>query len=162
MGKPIGNGHPIAAVVTTREIADSFDAGMEFFSTFGGNPVSCAVGTAVLDVIEGEGLCEHAVRVGGRMLEGLQGLAARHALIGDVRGVGLFLGVELVRNRETLEPADREAEWAVERMKERGMLLSIDGPLRNVLKIKPPMVLSPDDVDMAVRSLDDVLTEAEE
>jgi len=159
LGKPIGNGHPMAAVVTTPEIAASFANGMEFFSTFGGNPVSCAVGMAVLEVIEEEGLQENARIVGGRMLEGLRELQEKHSLIGEVRGQGLFLGVELVRDRGTLEPAASEAAIVVERMKERGMLLSTDGPLHNVLKIKPPMVLTRDDGDMMVRSLGAVLNE---
>jgi len=158
MGKPIGNGHPLGAVVTTREIADSFDTGMEFFSTFGGNPVSCAVGMAVLDVIEAEDLQRRAARVGGHMLAGLRGLAARHELIGDVRGAGLFIGVELVLDRDSLEPATREAAELIERMKDRGILLSTDGPYRNVLKIKPPLVIDEDDADMLVRVLDDELS----
>lgn len=158
MGKPIGNGHPMAAVVTTREIADSFASGMEFFSTFGGNPVSCAIGMAVLDVIENEQLQEHALELGSYFLEGLRDLMAQHKLIGDVRGAGLFLGVELVRDRKTLEPAADEATRLVERMKARGVLLSTDGPLHNVIKIKPPMVLTQDDVDMTFRLLGDELS----
>jgi 4-aminobutyrate aminotransferase-like enzyme/Ser/Thr protein kinase RdoA (MazF antagonist) len=157
MGKPIGNGHPIGAVVTTREIAQSFENGMEFFSTFGGNPVSCAIGLTVLDVIRDEALQERAARIGARMLDGLRDLAPRHPLVGDVRGAGLFLGVELVRNHETLEPADTEAADLVNRLKDRGMLLSTDGPYHNVIKIKPPMVLTEDDADMLVRAIDDEL-----
>ncbi len=157
MGKPIGNGHPLSAVVTTREIADAFDNGMEFFATFGGNPVSCAIGMAVLDVVEQEGLQQHALELGRRFRQGLEALKQRHPLIGDVRGEGLFLGVELVRDRETLEPAAAEAAELIERMKRRGILLSVDGPLHNVLKIKPPLVLSLDDVDMTLRTLADEL-----
>jgi 4-aminobutyrate aminotransferase-like enzyme/Ser/Thr protein kinase RdoA (MazF antagonist) len=157
LGKPIGNGHPMAAVVTTRQIAESFANGMEFFSTFGGNPVSCSIGMAVLDVIRDEGLQAHALDMGTRLREGLRALMAEHSLIGDVRGAGLFIGVELVRDRITLEPAPEEADELVERMKRRGMLLSTDGPLHNVIKIKPPMVLTADDVDMLVRGLDDEL-----
>src|SRR5262249_45492540 len=106
LGKPIGNGHPIGAVITTREIADSFDNGMEFFSTFGGNNVSCAIGMAVLEVVKEEKLQEHALRVGERLLEGLRTLQQRHEMIREVRGSGLFHGVELVRDRE---PATHEA-----------------------------------------------------
>jgi 4-aminobutyrate aminotransferase-like enzyme len=157
MGKPMGNGHPLAGVVTTRAIAEAFNTGMEFFSTFGGNPVSAAVGMAVLDVIEDEGLQARAATLGRRFLDGFLALRGRHAIIGDVRGRGLFLGIELVRNRETLEPADTEAAMIVNAMKRRGVLLSTDGPLHNVIKIKPPMVLNEDDVDMAIRQLDDVL-----
>ncbi|ANM29435.1 hypothetical protein ABI59_07300 [Acidobacteria bacterium Mor1] len=158
MGKPIGNGHPMSAVVTTREIADAFANGMEFFATFGGNPVSCAIGMAVLDVVDEEGLQQHALEVGSRFKRGLELIKEKHALIGDVRGEGLFLGIELVRDRKTLEPADTEAAELIERMKRRGVLLSVDGPLHNVLKIKPPMVLSADDVDMVLRTLSDELT----
>ncbi len=157
MGKPIGNGHPMAAVVTTRAIAASFANGMEYFSTFGGNPVSCAIGLAVLDVIRDEGLQAHALEVGTRLRDGLAGLLDRHALVGDVRGLGLFIGVELVRDRATLEPAAEEASELVNRLRGRGMLLSTDGPLHNVIKIKPPMVLTADDVDMVVRAFDDEL-----
>jgi 4-aminobutyrate aminotransferase-like enzyme len=157
LGKPIGNGHPMAAVVTTREIAASFDTGMEYFNTFGGNPVSCAVGLAVLDVIEVEDLQRHALEVGTRMLDGLDELQKRHPLIGDVRGLGLFIGVEMVRDRESLEPADTEASRVIDEMKTRGFLLSTDGPFHNVLKIKPPMVLTEQDVDEMLESLDEVL-----
>jgi 4-aminobutyrate aminotransferase-like enzyme len=157
MGKPIGNGHPMGAVVTSREIAASFANGMEFFSTFGGNPVSCAIGLAVLDVIRDEGLQQRARDLGDRFLDGLRGLMGRHSIIGDVRGRGLFLGVELVRDRKTLDPAADEATELINRMARRGILLSTDGPLHNVIKIKPPMVLTADDVDMAVRVLDDEL-----
>ena len=159
MGKPIGNGHPLAAVATTRVIADAFANGMEYFNTFGGNPVSCAVGTAVLDVIEEESLQENALRVGGHLMQGLQALMEKHPLIGDVRGLGLFIGVELVCDRETLQPAAEEASYIVERMKEQGILLSIDGPLHNVLKLKPPIVFTMEDADFLVRTLDKVLAE---
>ena len=159
LGKPIGNGHPMSAVVTTREIASSFVTGMEYFNTFGGNPVSCAVGLAVLDVIEKEGLQQHALEVGNRLLGGLRELQTRHTLIGDVRGLGLFIGIELVRDRETLEPADTEASQVIDEMKARGFLLSTDGPLHNVLKIKPPMVLTAQDVDETLQALDEVLSE---
>ena len=157
MGKPIGNGHPMGAVVTSREIAASFANGMEFFSTFGGNPVSCAIGLAVLDVIRDEGLQQRALELGTRFRDRLTSLKVRHPLIGDVRGAGLFLGVELVRDPATLEPAADEAAELINRLAARGILLSTDGPLHNVLKIKPPMVLTADDVDLAVRALDDEL-----
>jgi 4-aminobutyrate aminotransferase-like enzyme len=157
LGKPIGNGHPLAAVVTTPEIAASFDTGMEYFNTFGGNPVSCAVGLAVLEVIEREGLQQHALEVGARFLDGLRQLRDRHELIGDVRGLGLFLGIELVRDHESLEPADTEATLVIDEMKWRGFLLSTDGPHHNVLKIKPPMVIQHHDVDAALTALDEVL-----
>ncbi len=159
LGKPIGNGHPMAAVITTREIAGSFLNGMEYFNTFAGNPVSCAIGNAVLDVIEEEGLQAHALAVGERFRAGLEELAEHHPLIGDVRGTGLFLGVELVRDRELLTPAAEEASEIVERLKRRGIILSTDGPLRNVLKIKPPMVFSEHNAEEVVVGLDAVLGE---
>jgi 4-aminobutyrate aminotransferase-like enzyme/Ser/Thr protein kinase RdoA (MazF antagonist) len=161
LGKPIGNGHPMAAVVTTPEIAASFANGMEFFSTFGGNPVSCAIGMAVLDVIEEEGLQDHARRVGQHAAERFRALQQRHPLIGDVRGAGLFLGIELVRDRETLEPAAEEATALIQRLRHRGILLSTDGPLHNVLKIKPPMVITEEDFDRVARELDQALGEFE-
>jgi 4-aminobutyrate aminotransferase-like enzyme len=159
LGKPIGNGFPLGAVVTTREIAGAFDNGMEFFSTFGGNPVSCAAGLAVLDVVEEERLQERALRVGGLLLEGLRGLSERHPLVGDVRGSGLFLGVELVRDRASLEPAPEEAEYVVNRLRERGVLTGRDGPHHNVLKLRPPLVLSEDDAGLLIATLDEVLAE---
>ena len=140
LGKPMGNGHPIGAVVTTREIAASFDTGMEYFNTFGGNPVSCAIGMAVLDVIVDEGLQENARRTGGHLLARLRDLQETFPLIGDVRGQGLFAGIELVVDRQTRKPAERQASYLVERMKDEGVLLSTDGPSHNVLKIKPPLV----------------------
>src|SRR6185503_10830008 len=114
MGKPIGNGHPLAAVVTTPEIASAFENGMEYFNTFGGNPVSCAIGLAVLDVIEREGLQEHAREVGEYLKSGLESLKQSHQLIGDVRGLGLFVGVELVKDRNTRKPIARHASYIVE------------------------------------------------
>ncbi len=158
LGKPIGNGHPMAAVITTPDIADSFATGMEYFNTFGGNPVSCAVGLAVLDVIEAEGLQDHALEAGTGLLEGARELQTRHRLIGDVRGLGLFSGIELVRDHETLEAAASEASQVIDEMKARGFLLSTDGPLHNVLKIKPPMVITKQDVDETLEALDEVLT----
>ena len=157
MGKPIGNGHPMAAVFTTPEIASSF-GGMEFFSTFGGNPVSCAIGMAVMDVIEGDGLMERASELGLRFTEGLLSLKDSHEIIGDVRGRGLFLGFEMVRDRKTLVPASKEATEIVDSMREMGVLMSTDGPLHNVIKIKPPMVLNEEDVDDTLSKLDRALS----
>ncbi len=159
LGKPIGNGFPLGAVVTTREIAAAFDNGMEFFSTFGGNPVSCAAGLAVLDVVEEERLQERALRVGGHLLAGLRRLQERHAVLGDVRGSGLFLGVELVRDRASLEPAAEEASYVVNRLRERGVLTGTDGPHHNVLKLRPPLVFTEEDADLLVETLDAVLEE---
>ncbi|HET7632265.1 MAG TPA: aminotransferase class III-fold pyridoxal phosphate-dependent enzyme [Gemmatimonadaceae bacterium] len=159
MGKPIGNGHPLAAVVTTRAIANAFDNGMEYFSTFGGNTVSCAVGLAVLDVLRDERLQEHARSVGARMLADLRALADRHAVIGDVRGSGFFLGVDLVRDRTTRQPAAAEAAYVANRMRERGVLIGTDGPYHNVLKIRPPMPFNGTDAGLLVEVLDQVLGE---
>jgi 4-aminobutyrate aminotransferase-like enzyme/Ser/Thr protein kinase RdoA (MazF antagonist) len=159
LGKPLGNGHPLGAVVTTRAIADAFDTGMEYFNTFGGNTVSCAVGLAVLDVLRDERLQEHAHRVGGVLVESLRTLADRHAAIGDVRGGGLFLGVELVRDRHTREPADAEAAYVVERLRELGVLLGTEGPHHNVLKIRPPLPFDEADAGRLVELLDAVLAE---
>ena len=159
MGKPIGNGHPIGAVVTTPEIAESFTTGMEFFSTTGGNTVSCAVGMAVLDEIENEKLQQNAKKVGSHLLKQLKGLMKTHPIIGDVRGRGLFIGVELVQNRETLVPAKEETKYVVERLRELGLLISLDGPLHNVLKIKPPLVFTTKNADQLVEALDLVLQE---
>lgn len=160
LGKPIGNGHPLAAVVTTPAIAGAFANGMEFFSTFGGNTVSCAVGLAVLDVVEEEDLQAHALRMGERMLAGLRPFLRRHAIVGDVRGSGLFLGVELVRDRETREPAGAEASFVANRMRDAGILLGTDGPQHNVIKIRPPMPFSAENADFLVVTLDRILGES--
>ena len=159
MGKPAGNGHPLAAVVTTPEIAASFANGMEYFNTFGGNPVSAAIGLAVLDVIEQENLPENAACIGERILAGARELAERYDIIGDARGLGLYLGIELVRDRETLEPADIEASYIIERMRDLGVLVSIDGPHNNVLKIKPPIVWGEAEADRLITTLDRVLAD---
>jgi 4-aminobutyrate aminotransferase-like enzyme/Ser/Thr protein kinase RdoA (MazF antagonist) len=159
LGKPIGNGHPVGAVITTPDIAASFDNGMEFFSTFGGNTVSCAIGLAVLRVVHEEGLQSHALRVGNHMLDGLRQLAERYPIIGDVRGSGLFLGVELVRDRETLEPAAEEASFIINRMRDCGILLGTEGPLHNVLKIRPPMPFSDIDAELLMMKVDRILAE---
>jgi 4-aminobutyrate aminotransferase-like enzyme/Ser/Thr protein kinase RdoA (MazF antagonist) len=159
LGKPIGNGFPLGAVITTREIAAAFDNGMEFFSTFGGNPVACAAGLAVLDVLEEDGLQARARRVGEHLLGALRDLQGRRPLIGDVRGSGLFLGVELVRDPTSLEPGTDEAAYVVERLRELGVLTGTDGPFHNVLKLRPPLIFSEDDADLFVQRLDEVLAE---
>lgn len=159
MGKPIGNGHPLGAVVTTPEIAKSFSNGMEYFNTFGGNPVSCAVGLAVLDVIKEEGLQEHALSVGNYMRDKLISLMEKHPAVGDVRGLGLFIGIEIVSNHADREPHCGVAEYIVERMKDNRILLSTDGPDRNVIKIKPPLVFNHGDADHVVETMDRVLAE---
>ncbi|MCG8688448.1 MAG: aminotransferase class III-fold pyridoxal phosphate-dependent enzyme [Desulfobacterales bacterium] len=157
LGKPMGNGHPMAAVVTTRTIADKFANGMEFFATFGGNPVSCAIGTAVLEVIEKDNLQSHAKAVGTHFLDALMPLKERHPLIGDIRGIGLFIGIELVRDRKTIEPATTEAGQIVNQLRDQGILTGTDGPFDNVIKIKPPIIITKDDADMFARTLDRIL-----
>jgi 4-aminobutyrate aminotransferase-like enzyme len=146
-------------VVTTPEIAASFDTGMEYFNTFGGNPVSCAIGLAVLEVIRDEKLQAHALAVGEHLRQGLQGLQSSHRVVGDVRGRGLFLGVEFVHDPDTRTPVAAAASYIVERMKAHGILLSTDGPEHNVIKIKPPLVFDQDDADRLVATLDAVLGE---
>lgn len=158
LGKPIGNGHPIGAVVTTPQIAASFDNGLEFFSTFGGNTVSCAIGLAVLEVLARERLQAHALEVGDYLLAGLRRLQAEFALIGDVRGAGFFLGVELVRNRGTLEPATEETARIVNFMRAHGVLIGSEGASHNVLKIRPPMPFAHGDADLLLQSLREALS----
>jgi 4-aminobutyrate aminotransferase-like enzyme len=144
LGKPIGNGHPIGAVITTPDIANSFANGMEFFSTFGGNNVSCVIGLEVLSVVQEEQLQAHALDVGNHLLNGLRDLQQHHELIREVRGSGLFLGVELANDDN---PATRAAENIVNRTRDAGVLLGTDGPHHNVLKIRPPMPFSHADAD---------------
>lgn len=159
MGKPIGNGHPLAAVVVTEEIAEAFDNGLEYFNTFGGNPVSMVTGLTVLKVINEERLQQHALVTGNYLMDLFRKLGEKHVLIGDVRGHGLFIGVELVKDLETREPAVPEIDIIVELMKQRGFLLSTDGPLHNVLKIKPPLVFSKQNAKDLATNLDEVLAE---
>jgi 4-aminobutyrate aminotransferase-like enzyme len=154
MGKPLGNGHPLAAVVTTPEIAESFHNGMEYFNTFGGNPVSAVVGQAVLDYVLDMRLQAHARDLGAYVQEQVRGMRADHPLIGDVRGHGLFLGVEFMRDGQ---PATQEVEDIIEFALQRGIMLSSDGPDNNVFKIKPPMVVQREDMDRFLEVLDDAL-----
>ncbi|MGI9042004.1 MAG: aspartate aminotransferase family protein [Gemmatimonadales bacterium] len=153
MAKGIGNGAPLAAVVTRREIAEAMTHRIHF-NTFGGNPVSMAAGLAVLDIIEEDGLQENARIVGGRLKRGLQELMARHRLVGDVRGAGLMLGAELVRDRETREPATQETMAVWEAAKEMGVLLGKGGLDGNVLRIKPPLCITAADANFALEVLD--------
>ena len=146
MGKPIGNGHPMAAVVTTRDIATAFCNGMEYFNTFGGNPVSCAVGLAMLDVLQQEDLQHHAHQMGEHMMRSIRTLAAHHPFIGDVRGLGLFIGIEIIDTPVKKNPNPQAAKRIKESLLKYNILISIDGPQHNVLKIKPPMVLGPKDI----------------
>ena len=153
LGKPMGNGHPLAAVITTDAMAESFANGMEYFNTYGGNPVSCAVGLEVLRVIGDEELQENALKMGGYFKEELKKLQADFPLIGDVRGEGLFLGFEMINNPETLEPAREKAAWFTNRMRENGILTSTDGRDENVIKIKPPLCITRDDIDYFINRM---------
>lgn len=159
MGKPIGNGHPLAAVVTTPEVAEAFANGMEFFNTFGGNPVSCAIGHEVLQIIHDENLQAHAKEIGDYLQTQLRELQTRHPIIGDVRGHGFFLGFELIKNMETLEPAADQTTYLSNRMRERGILTGTDGRDHNVIKIKPPMCFNKLNADFLIENLDKVLSE---
>jgi 4-aminobutyrate aminotransferase-like enzyme len=158
MGKPMGNGHPMAAMVARPEILESFGKRTRYFNTFGGNPVSCAVGMAVLDVIENESLIENARAVGAYLRDGLRGLANMHEIIGDIRGAGLFIGVELVTDRATKAPATAATAKLVNGLREKRILISAAGPHANVLKIRPPLVFSRDNADLFLAAIDDVLT----
>lgn len=155
MGKPIGNGHPMSAVVTTREVADSFNNGMEYFNTFGGNPVSCAAGLAVIDVIERDKLRENALTVGNYLINGFRKMQQRFDIIGDVRGQGLFLGIELVTDRKTKAPATALARKINDGARERGILMGTEGPHDNVLKMRPSMVFSRANADHLLSVLAD-------
>jgi len=159
LGKPIGNAFPLAAVITTPEIAAAFANGMEFFSTFGGNPVSCAAGLAVLDVLRDEHLQENAYRVGSAWLADLAKLQAKFPLVGDVRGSGLFLGLDLVTDTAMRTPATREAEYVVNRLREGGILAGSDGPNHNVIKLRPPLLFSSEDANLFNSTLLGILQE---
>ncbi len=153
MAKGIGNGAPLAAVVTTRAIADALTSRIHF-NTFGGNPVCCAIGKAVLEVIDREGLQESSRIVGAHLHAGLRRLAEKHSLIGDVRGAGLMIGVELVKDRGTKEPAKAECVAVFERARQLGLLLGKGGLHGNVLRIKPPMCITRADADFLLEVLD--------
>ncbi|KAJ3587523.1 hypothetical protein NHX12_011120 [Muraenolepis orangiensis] len=160
MGKPMGNGHPLACVAMTEEIAAAFAAtGVEYYNTFGGNPVSCAIGLAVLDVIEQEDLRGNATRVGAHLKDLLTQLQAKHPVVGDVRGVGLFLGMELVTDRELRTPATDVAAMVVNRLKAERICVSTDGPSENVIKFKPPMCFTTQDAELVVQKIDVALTD---
>lgn len=159
IGKPIGNGHPLGVVVTTQAIADAFKNGMEYFNTFGGNPVSCAIGLEVLKVIKDEGLQQNSKIVGDYLKAGLKNLMKEFEIIGDVRGPGLFIGFELVKDRQTKEPATEQASYFANRMRDKGILMSTDGPFNNVLKLKPPVVFSKSNSDFLLESIRIVMKE---
>ncbi|MEC8145524.1 MAG: aminotransferase class III-fold pyridoxal phosphate-dependent enzyme [Pseudomonadota bacterium] len=161
LGKPVGNGHPLGVVVTTEEVAASFANGMEFFSTFGGTTLACAIGAEVLAIVDDEGLQANAAAMGDRLLSGLRELQGRFDMIGDVRGRGLFIGVELVTDRSSKSPATALAGYVSNRLRDPRNLIGTDGPDDNVLKIRPPLTIGAADCDLLLAALGDILVEAE-
>ena len=157
IGKPLGNGHPIAAVACTKEVAEKFANGMEFFNTFGGNPVSCAIAKEVLREVKRENLQENALKVGEFLKSKLKELSNQFPIIADVRGQGLFLGIELVDNE--MNPLAKKTDYLINRMKEFGILMSFDGPGHNVIKIKPPITFTMENVKELVFYLQQVFEE---
>jgi 4-aminobutyrate aminotransferase-like enzyme len=158
IGKPAGNGHPLGVVITTPEIMECFLKETSFFSTFGGNNVSCAAGLAVLDVIHDEGLIANASATGAYLKQGFKNLMAKHDLIGDVRGTGLALGIELVTDRKTLAPAADATKRILNLMRDEGVLIGSEGVLGNILKIRPPIVFQKEHADLAVAAFDRALS----
>lgn len=160
MGKPMGNGHPLSAIVTRRDLTENFSKRGHYFNTFGGNPVSCAAGLAVLDIIESEGLQQNALEVGKRLVNGIRALADKHECIGDIRGSGFFLAMELVSDRDKRKPDRNLADKVVNGLRDRGVLTGSIGPDDNILKFRPPMVLSAGDADYMLeilgQTLDDI------
>ena len=157
LGKSMGNGHPLSALVTTKEIAEKFNNGMEYFNSFGGNPVSCAIGQAVLDVIDNEELQKNARLVGDYLIKKLIALQSDYEFIGEVRGWGLFLGIEMIKDVESLKPDKNAAKTIANEMKNSGVLISVDGPDHNVLKIKPPIIFNYENADELVFNFRSVL-----
>ena len=157
IGKPIGNGHPLAAVICTQKVAEAFANGMEYFNTFGGNPVSSAIGREVLRVIKDEKLQENALEIGDYLKSGLQKIQSNFPIIGDVRGQGLFLGFELVDKNKN--PLPEKASYLANRMKDFAILMSTDGKDNNVLKIKPPIIFSRENADELLLRLQIVFNE---
>ncbi len=157
LGKPIGNGHPMAAVVCTTEIAESFNNGMEFFSSFGGNPISCAIGEAVLDVIDNENLAENAKVVGDYLIEKFKQLRKECKYIGEIRGMGLSLGIEIIKDKEKLEPNTKLASKLVSELKNKNILVGTDGPFHSVFKLKPPLCFTKENTDTLINELKPLL-----
>ena len=153
VGKSIGNGHPLSAVITTKEIADHFNNGMEYFNSFGGNPVSSTIGHEVLKIIKDEDLQKNAKNVGSYLKKMLIDLQKNYSLIGDIRGEGLFLGLEIVNSNGFLEPMGKVAKYIVNEMKKRRVLLSTDGPDENIIKIKPPIIFNKQNADFLLENL---------
>ena len=159
MGKPMGNGQPIAGLLATADALAEFGKYSRYFNTFAGNTVSCAAALAVLEAIERERLVPHAAKIGKLLLDGIAGLATKHEAIGDVRGAGLFVGVELVSDRRTRAPDRGLTSQVVNLMRDKGVLLSACAKGHNVLKIRPPLVLSAEQAGMVIEALDESLGE---
>jgi 4-aminobutyrate aminotransferase-like enzyme len=160
LGKPLGNGHPVGAVITTREIAGRFAEGPEYFSTFGGSNLSCRIASEVLDIVDDEGLQDNAATMGERLLGGMRELGLRHEVVGDVRGIGLFTGLDIVKDRESRAPATGIADYVMNRLRDMRILVGREGPADNILKIRPPLTIEADDIDMLIDRLDLCLKEA--
>ncbi|MEH6549768.1 MAG: aminotransferase class III-fold pyridoxal phosphate-dependent enzyme [Pseudomonadales bacterium] len=160
-GKPFGNGHPVAAVFTTRAIADLWMKSDVYFNTFGGNPVSAAAAKAVFDILKADKILPHVVKMNEHLLKGLNALQKKHEIIGNIRGKGLFIGVELVKDRDTKEPAAEVARLLPDALKTEGILIGLTGPLGNVLKFRPPLVTSKADIDLALKAFDKILSQLE-
>ena len=158
LGKPMGNGHPLAAVVARGDLVESFGEWAMYFNTFGGNPVSCAVGMAVLDVLEEERLLDNAIEIGGVVATGMRELQSRHEIIGDVRDKGMFFAMELVEDRDSKAPAAEATGRLVNMMRENGVLISRIGRYNNVLKLRPPMPFGRDEAQLLLATLDDCFT----
>ena len=153
LGKPMGNGHPIGAVITTKEIANNFNNGMEYFNSFGGNPVSCSIGNAVLDVIDSENLQKNAKITGDHFIKSLNKIKLKFPkLISEIRGRGLFLGIDIINGKNHI-PNEKLANFIINKMRDKGILLSTDGPYHNVIKIKPPMTFNKKNVDLVCNEL---------
>ncbi|MCS3447191.1 MULTISPECIES: aspartate aminotransferase family protein [Bradyrhizobium] len=159
MGKPMGNGFPMGGVAMRAALLDGFAAEVKYFNTFGGNPVAAAAGLAVLDVIEDEGLMQNALEAGRQLMDGLREIGNRHMTIGDVRGAGLFIGLELVRDRDSKEPAAEHASLLINRLRQRGILIGAAGPFGNTLKIRPPLCFGKDHADIFITACDEELRE---
>ena len=158
IGKSIGNGHPLSAIITTKELANQFNNGMEYFNSFGGNPVSSAIGHTVLKIIKDEKLQKNAFNVGFYLKKELLSLKKTFEIIGDVRGEGLFLGIEIIAKTDIIKPDPKAAKQIVNKMKELGVLLSTDGPCNNVIKIKPPIIFNEKDADFLLNKLDKTIS----
>ncbi len=157
LGKPMGNGHPVAGVVAGRGLVDAFGKAANYFNTFGGNPVSAAAATAVLDVIQNDGLQAHVTRTGVYVRAGLEALRKKYSIIGNIRGRGLFFGIELVHGDSAASPASAEAKRVINIMRETGVLVSRTGRYDHILKMRPPLVFAPEHADVLLATLDNAL-----